>query len=233
MSLRPGKPRHAKGSRTAPLLAAAGLAVAFVAVDGAALATTASAATDSDFARLRVCESGGDYRANAGDGFYGAYQFDLGTWQGLGYPGRASDASPATQDAAARQLQADRGWQPWPACSRLLGLGRTTVSRSRPVVLAAPVVLVAPAGPAVRRVGRPAFSGHVLTVADVQTARGDVAQWQARMAERGWTIDVDGHFGPQSAGVATRFAALKQLTPAVAGTVDQQVWDAAWTSPVS
>jgi hypothetical protein len=75
-----------------------------------------------DFARLRDCESGSNYATNTGNGFYGAYQFDLMTWRGLGYSGNPSNASPATQDRAAMQLQSERGWQPWPACSRKLGL---------------------------------------------------------------------------------------------------------------
>src|SRR4051812_2166990 len=89
-------------------------------VAGAALAPAVHAATADDFARLRACESGGNYQTNTGNGFYGAYQFDVGTWQGLGYSGLPSDAAPATQDAAARNLQAQRGWSPWPACSRSL-----------------------------------------------------------------------------------------------------------------
>lgn len=71
---------------------------------------------------LRGCESGGNYRANTGNGFYGAYQFDYGTWRGLGYAGVASDAPPWKQDEAVVRLHAQRGWEPWPACSRALGL---------------------------------------------------------------------------------------------------------------
>ena len=204
--------------------------MAFAVTDGALLTSVACAASDSDLARLRACESGGDYRAATGNGFYGAYQFDLGTWQGLGFSGRPSDAAPATQDAAARSLQAARGWAPWPACSRRLALGQITVSRSRTVL---PVRPVAQAALAVLGTGHPAFAGHVLTTADVGTARADVAQWQQRMADRGWPISVDGAYGPQSAGVATRFATEKGLLPAAAGTVDQRLWDATWTLPVN
>ncbi len=74
------------------------------------------------WAELRQCESGGNYQDDTGNGFYGAYQFDQGTWNGLGYPGRPDQAPPAMQDQAARQLQASRGWEPWPSCSRKLGL---------------------------------------------------------------------------------------------------------------
>ncbi|MDB5168845.1 MAG: Transglycosylase-like domain protein [Candidatus Saccharibacteria bacterium] len=76
----------------------------------------------ASFAALRNCESGGNYQANTGNGYYGAYQFDLRTFHGLGYSGRPDQASPATQDAAADRLQKGRGWSPWPSCARKLGL---------------------------------------------------------------------------------------------------------------
>lgn len=72
--------------------------------------------------QLRLCESGDDYQANTGNGFYGAYQFSQQTWTGLGYPGRPDLEPPAMQDQAAQQLQAQSGWGQWPACSAALGL---------------------------------------------------------------------------------------------------------------
>ncbi len=74
------------------------------------------------WAELRRCESGGNYATDTGNGYYGAYQFSLRTWQGLGYSGLPSDAPPAIQDQAASRLQARSGWGQWPACSRRLGL---------------------------------------------------------------------------------------------------------------
>jgi len=79
-------------------------------------------ATGDVWARLRACESGGNYAANTGNGFYGAYQFALGTWHGLGYGGLPSQAPPQVQDEAAQRLQARSGWGQWPSCSRRLGL---------------------------------------------------------------------------------------------------------------
>ncbi|MGP8059181.1 MAG: transglycosylase family protein [Acidimicrobiales bacterium] len=74
------------------------------------------------WAALRQCESGGNYADDTGNGYYGAYQFSLGTWLGLGYSGLPSAAPPAVQDAAAQALQARSGWGQWPACARKLGL---------------------------------------------------------------------------------------------------------------
>lgn len=250
--LRPRKhARHAKPSKTAPVMAAAGLSASFVAADAAAFASGAAAATSDDFARLRQCESGGNYAINTGNGFYGAYQFDRGTWNGLGYSGTANQASPATQDAAAAKLQSQRGWSPWPACSRMLGLGRSSVSaesavapqrtdvrasRSRTThkvtthhvkAVRKVRVVVAPMTP-------PPFLHSQLSVADQDHFRIGVHMWQDRMAKRGWPITVDGYFGPQSAAIAKKFAAEKHISlTALPGEVDKGVWDAAWSLPVS
>jgi hypothetical protein len=71
---------------------------------------------------LRSCESGGNYADDTGNGYYGAYQFALSTWYGLGYSGLPSEASPAVQDQAAAELQARSGWGQWPQCAAELGL---------------------------------------------------------------------------------------------------------------
>lgn len=57
------------------------------------------------------------------------------------------------------------------------------------------------------------------------------AVWQARMQERGWTIDVDDVFGPQTDGVCRAFQAEKGLQ--VDGVVGPVTWDAAWTAPIT
>ncbi|HEY3241570.1 MAG TPA: transglycosylase family protein, partial [Acidimicrobiia bacterium] len=45
------------------------------------------AAAGDVWASLRQCESGSRYDINTGNGYYGAYQFLLSTWNRLGYPG--------------------------------------------------------------------------------------------------------------------------------------------------
>jgi len=49
---------------------------------------------------LRDCESGGNYADDTGNGYYGAYQFSLGTWERLGLSGLPSDSPPSVQDEA-------------------------------------------------------------------------------------------------------------------------------------
>ena len=73
-------------------------------------------------ARLRQCESGGNYANKNNPTYRGAYQFGYATWAGNGGYEDPADAPPALQDAAAQALYLRRGWQPWPACSASLGL---------------------------------------------------------------------------------------------------------------
>jgi resuscitation-promoting factor RpfA len=69
-----------------------------------------------------MCESGGNYAINTGNGYYGAYQFAVGTWNSLGFAGYPNQAAPATQDAAVAKLWRLEGWAPWPGCAASLGL---------------------------------------------------------------------------------------------------------------
>lgn len=71
---------------------------------------------------LRHCESGGNYSADTGNGYYGAYQFAATTWWGIGYTGLPNQAPPAVQDAAAVRLRDRVGWSAWPQCAAALGL---------------------------------------------------------------------------------------------------------------
>ncbi|MGI8778126.1 MAG: transglycosylase family protein [Acidimicrobiales bacterium] len=73
-------------------------------------------------AALRSCESGGDYTTDTGNGYYGAYQFALASWQGLGYGGYPSEAPAAIQDEAVVRLYATSGWSAWPGCAASLDL---------------------------------------------------------------------------------------------------------------
>jgi hypothetical protein len=74
------------------------------------------------WAALRQCESNGNYSDDTGNGYYGAYQFTIGSWRSLGLGGLPSQAPPGQQDQAAQELQARRGWGQWPSCGRRLGL---------------------------------------------------------------------------------------------------------------
>lgn len=55
---------------------------------------------------------------------------------------------------------------------------------------------------------------------------GDVRVWQAKMKQRGWRIDVDGVFGPQSEGVAKGLQRNRGLQRD--GIVGPRTWQATW-----
>ena len=55
--------------------------------------------------------------------------------------------------------------------------------------------------------------------------------WQQRMSDRGWTIGVDGCFGPQSETVCRQFQYDKGL--ASDGLVGPNTWGKSWTEPIT
>src|SRR5256714_296038 len=204
--------RHRRPRTNRPLVrtaVAAGGLTGGVLVAGAALAPAAHATTADDFARLRGCESGGNYQADTGNGFYGAYQFDLGTWHSLGYSGVPSDASPGTQDAAARQLQSERGWSPWPACSAALDLGSSSSGDYAGASSSSPVVVTVHA-----------TRSGVMSELDAAVWRRDVRTLQADLHALGYRVVVDGHFGRETTDVVRRFQATAAVT--VDGVVGAQ-----------
>jgi hypothetical protein len=201
-----------------------------------------AAPTDDELTKLRFCEASGRYATNTGNGFYGAYQFDAQTWRGLGLGGLPHQAPPDLQDAAASALEQTRGWQPWPSCSRQLGLvprrnhgdlsPRQVIAGYAPAVTRPTPSTVRTVAPSAATAVAPAFGGHVLSTSDARTYRSDVRLWQERMAQRGWPISVDGYFGQQSADMAHRFATEKDVREGFPGEVGKKLWKAAWTLPV-
>jgi hypothetical protein len=88
-----------------------------------AAATAPSSAGGDVWHALAVCETGGKMdNPNTGNGYYGYFQFSLGTWQSVGGPGYPHEHSYETQRSYAQKLQARSGWGQWPACSAKLGL---------------------------------------------------------------------------------------------------------------
>ena len=80
---------------------------------GLAGAVPAEAATTSVWDRVAKCESGGNWKINTGNGYYGGLQFAAGTWKGYGGGTYAS--------RAIRQPRRNRSRSP------------SSASRSRPV----------------------------------------------------------------------------------------------------
>jgi hypothetical protein len=72
--------------------------------------------------RLAACESGGNWAANTGNGYYGGLQFSARSWAAVGGSGLPHEHGRGTQIAMAERLRAAQGWGAWPSCSRRLGL---------------------------------------------------------------------------------------------------------------
>ncbi len=70
--------------------------------------------------RIAACESGGNWAANTGNGYYGGLQFNLGTWQSYGGSGRPDQNSREQQIAVAERVRdAEGGYGAWPVCGAL------------------------------------------------------------------------------------------------------------------
>jgi hypothetical protein len=135
-------PKHARRGPTArrrALTVLGGLAAAALPVVGGGTAQAASAA---DWQKLAMCESGGNWAINTGNGYYGGLQFSSGTWLAYGggaYAPRADLASPPQQMATADKVLASQGWNAWPSCSRSTGLyGTPTTPSPAPAPLPPP-----------------------------------------------------------------------------------------------
>lgn len=110
-------------TRTSRFLARTGITAAAMAVS--LLATPAQAATRDQWDLLAQCESGGNWRANTGNGYYGGLQFSRRTWTGFGggaYAGTANHATRLQQIVIAERVLRVQGWKAWPTCSRKTGV---------------------------------------------------------------------------------------------------------------
>ena len=79
--------------------------------------TTGVAYADGmDWNAVAQCESGGNWRADTGNGFYGGLQFKQSTWDENGGMGNPAFASRDQQIAVANRVLATQGPEAWPKC---------------------------------------------------------------------------------------------------------------------
>ena len=182
------------------------------------LGTTAGAdPTPTDWARLRGCESGGNYGAVAGNGHYGAYQFDLHTWASVGgasYPNRASATE---QDYRALYLYRMRGWQPW-QCAGSLRLRADRDAASKRV----------PSYPEATAVGAahtviPDWPGKVYAYGDCDPA---LRAWQLRMNSYGYTFEGTGCYYAKTREAVLALQRANGINDS--GLLGPKTWRAAW-----
>ncbi|MFD3471075.1 transglycosylase family protein [Streptomyces sp. NPDC058682] len=95
------------------------LTVAALSASGADAAAVHSK-PNRDWDAIARCESGGNWRANTGNGHYGGLQFTQSSWTAAGgrkYAPRADLATRAEQIATARRLAKIQGMGAW-TCAR-------------------------------------------------------------------------------------------------------------------
>ncbi|MFH8405553.1 transglycosylase family protein [Streptomyces sp. NPDC018019] len=118
------KPKAWKSKRKFAVIAATGVAGTGLT---AVAARPAEAAPASVWDKVAQCESGGNWKINTGNGFYGGLQFTPSTWRAFGggkYASRADRATKAQQIAIAERVLKAQGPGAWPVCSVRAGLRR-------------------------------------------------------------------------------------------------------------
>ncbi|GBE65004.1 resuscitation-promoting factor RpfD [Mycobacterium sp. MFM001] len=66
---------------------------------------------------LAQCESGGNWSADTGNGFYGGLQISQATWEANGGVGSPENASRAQQIQVAQRIYETQGAKAWPGCA--------------------------------------------------------------------------------------------------------------------
>ena len=206
---------------------------------------TGSASADpsaSAWSALRQCESTNNYGINTGNGYYGAYQFDLSTWRSVGGSGSPADASPAEQDYRALYLYRMRGWSPW-TCASIAGLSEDSSARSgvvpsradsayiggggSPTAPKPPTAPAPPTPPALNcRLGSstaPAWGGATLSQGHTYRA---LACWQKQMATRGYHFTGTGYFGSNTLAAVHDLQSKSGIKQS--NVIDSRTWTAAW-----
>jgi len=125
------------------------------------LAGTAAAAPESAWDKLAQCESGGNWKINTGNGYYGGIQFNASTWRAYGGSGMPHQASKSQQIAVAERTLAAQGWNAWPSCSRKMGLRGHAPEPGKT------------AAPTAKKVSAPAATSKKATGGNYTVKRGD------------------------------------------------------------
>jgi Transglycosylase-like domain len=113
--------RNMSVRKTVAVLGAAGaIAVAQMAV------ATPLAGAEPNWDAMAQCESGGNWSANTGNGFYGGLQFTPATWATNGGVGSPSAASRDEQIRVARNVLQTQGLGAWPVCGGPVGTAAGT-----------------------------------------------------------------------------------------------------------
>ncbi|MBM9504985.1 LysM peptidoglycan-binding domain-containing protein [Actinacidiphila acididurans] len=113
------RPRQAPAAMVTVAATGAGIALPLLG------AGAAHAADNSTWDKVAVCETGGLWSANTGNGFYGGLAITQDTWDEYGggaYAKRPDLASRSEQIAVAEKILGDLGPNAWPGCESGTGL---------------------------------------------------------------------------------------------------------------
>ena len=203
------------------------IGVVAAAMIGVAAGTASADPSANAWLQLRTCESSNRYDTNTGNGYYGAYQFDLGTWRSVGGTGYPNQASPAEQDYRALILYRMRGWSPW-VCASLIGLKEDKDARSK-VIPPKPGSVGSGSGSTTKPTPKtPAWPGVQFHQGDYSAA---LKAWQKQMGTMGYGLTGTGYFGPKT---YTAVLALQRKAGLnVVGYIGPKTWAAAWNTKYS
>ncbi|WP_432074427.1 transglycosylase family protein [Streptomyces wuyuanensis] len=119
-----GNGRHRRPRQAPALIVAAGVTGSAIAIPLLG-AGSASAADTTTWNRVADCESGGDWSANLGNGYYGGLQMSQETWEAYGgtaYAPRPDLADRSQQISVAEMVLAAQGAAAWQSCGAITGL---------------------------------------------------------------------------------------------------------------
>ncbi|TVT49878.1 transglycosylase [Amycolatopsis rhizosphaerae] len=170
----------------------------------------------STWAKLRMCESSDRYFLDTGNGYYGAYQFDLPTWRSVGGQGKPNLAGRQEQDFRALYLYRMRGWQPW-ECAGMLGLRNDPDARSKRIPL--PPSPIAPTPVTVP----PPWPGVVYAYGDCAPA---LRTFQLRMNVFGYDFDGTGCYYDKTRQAVLDLQRANGINDS--GRLGPKTWHAAW-----
>lgn len=69
---------------------------------------------------IALCETGGDWHADTGNGYQGGLQLSPRTWAAHGgghFAPQADEASREQQILVGERVRAEQGWEAWPGCT--------------------------------------------------------------------------------------------------------------------
>ncbi len=211
------------------------LAGAITVVGGLVFTSAGTASADPSanaWYQLRMCESSNRYDINTGNGYYGAYQFDLPTWRSVGGSGYPNQASKAEQDYRALILYRMRGWSPW-VCAALVGLQPDSDAASG-VMPPRPGSSASGGGSASGSTGgsqsgsdtgssTPAWPGRQYHEGDYSAK---LKVWQQQAGKLGYGLVGTGYFGPHTEKAVRAIQRKAGLN--VVGFIGPKTWAAAW-----